>query len=286
MATSNLSNSNLDRNKTISISAVSAFQDNYIWLLANNKQAVVVDPGQAEPVARVLAERELELTAILITHHHYDHTGGVKDLLKQWPNAKLYAPSDEPLPAASAIGVTDGDTVTIAELGLVFSVLSIPGHTLDHIAFYEPHGVALSGTAAETTSEPLLFCGDTLFSGGCGRLFEGTPEQMHHSLTRLAALPDNTAVYCAHEYTQSNLAFCHTVEPDNVALKKHLQEVAKLRQQGVPSLPSSIGLEKAINVFLRAHVAGVSARVQAHVGSELNGDIKVFAALRRWKDTF
>ena len=282
-----LSNSNLS-NKTVSISAISAFQDNYIWLLANNKQAVVVDPGQAEPVAKVLMERELELTAILITHHHYDHTGGVKALLKQWPNAKLYAPSAEPLPAATAIGVTDGDTLTINELGLQFSVLSVPGHTLGHIAFYAPNGLALSAEdpADNSAAHPLLFCGDTLFSGGCGRLFEGTPEQMYQSLTRLAALPDNTSVYCTHEYTQSNLAFCHTVEPNNTDLKEYLQKVAKLRQQGVPSLPSSIGLEKAINVFLRAHVAGVAAKVQAHTGSELNEDIKVFAALRRWKDTF
>ena len=262
---------------SVHISAISAFQDNYIWLLANNKQAVVVDPGQAEPVAQVLAERELELTAILITHHHFDHTGGVKALLTQWPNAKVYAPSSEPLPTASAIGVTDGDTVTLCELDMRFSVLSVPGHTLGHIAFYAPAGMANS---------PLVFCGDTLFSGGCGRLFEGTPEQMYHSLTRLAALPDNTAVYCAHEYTQANLAFGHTVDPNNAELKDYLQKVAKLRQQGVPSLPSSIGQEKAINVFLRAHVAGVAARVQSHTGSELNEDIKVFAALRRWKDTF
>ena len=178
--------------------------------------------------------------------------------------------------------MADGDTVSLPELGLAFSVLSVPGHTLGHIAFYAPHGVAVSANAGA----PLLFCGDTLFSGGCGRLFEGTPEQMYQSLTRLAALPDNTVVYCTHEYTQSNLAFCHTVEPNNAELKDYLQKIAKLRQQGVPSLPSSIGREKAINVFLRAHVAGVAARVQAHVGSELNESIKVFAALRRWKDTF
>lgn len=270
-------NSNVLNEDPIHISGISAFQDNYIWLLANNKQAVVVDPGQAEPVVRVLAERELELSAILITHHHYDHTGGVKDLLKQWPNAKIYAPSAEPLPAAGAMGVTDGDTVLVPELGLEFAVLSVPGHTLGHIAFYEPTGIA---------SQPLLFCGDTLFSGGCGRLFEGTPEQMHQSLTRLTALPDATLVYCTHEYTQSNLAFGHSVEPNNAELKKHLQKIAKLRQQGVPSLPSSIGLEKAINVFLRPHVAGVKARLQAHTGLELDEDIKVFAALRRWKDDF
>lgn len=266
----------------VHVSAISAFQDNYIWLLANNKQAVVVDPGQAELVIKVLNERELELTAILITHHHYDHTGGVNALLTQWPNAKVYAPSSEPLPAVNAIGVTDGDAVPLPELGLEFAVLSVPGHTLGHIAFYASNGLI----SVDNIPEPLLFCGDTLFSGGCGRLFEGTAEQMYQSLTRLSALPDNTAVYCAHEYTQSNLAFCHKVEPNNAELKNYLQKVAKLRQQGVPTLPSSVGLEKAINVFLRAHVAGVAARVQSQVGSELNDDFQVFAALRRWKDSF
>lgn len=267
---------------TFTISPISAFQDNYIWLLANNKQAVVVDPGQAAPVAKVLAERELALTAILITHHHYDHTGGVKELLAQWPNAKVYAPSQEPLPVPNAIAVDEGDTVALAELDLTLSVMRVPGHTLGHIAFYAANG--LNNENAET--EPLLFCGDTLFSGGCGRLFEGSPEQMFASLQRFVDLPDNTRVYCTHEYTQSNLAFGHQVEPNNENLKKHLQKVAKLRQQGVPTLPSSIALEKSINVFLRAHVAGVAANVQSHTGLELNEDIKVFAALRRWKDSF
>lgn len=275
-----MDNSKVSHGNTLSVSAISAFQDNYIWLLANNKQAVVVDPGQAEPVARVLAERELELTTILITHHHYDHTGGVKALLKQWPNAKVYAPSSEPLPAAAAIAVSDNEVVSVPELGLEFTVLSVPGHTLGHIAFYSSQGITGNETA------PLLFCGDTLFSGGCGRLFEGTPEQMFYSLARLADLPDNTAVYCTHEYTQSNLAFCHAVEPNNAELQVYLQKVAKLRQQGVPSLPSSIAQEKAINVFLRTHMAGVAAKVQAYTGLELNENIKVFAALRRWKDDF
>ena len=261
----------------VNISAIPAFQDNYIWLLTNNKQAVVVDPGQAAPVERVLAERELTLTSILITHHHHDHTGGVKPLLANWPDAKVYAPANRPLPAQNAIAVDEGDKVALPELGLEFEVMAVPGHTLDHIAYVEPNGIA---------GEPLLFCGDTLFSGGCGRLFEGTAAQMHHSLTRFAALPDNTRVYCAHEYTQSNLAFCHTVEKNNAELQKYLQKVAKLRQLGIPTLPSSIGLEKAINVFLRPHLDGVKAAVQAHAGAELNENIEVFAALRRWKDDF
>ncbi|WP_417614555.1 hydroxyacylglutathione hydrolase [Oceanisphaera sp.] len=261
----------------VNISPIPAFQDNYIWLITNNKQAVVVDPGQAAPVEQVLAERELTLTGILITHHHHDHTGGVEALLDNWPQARVYAPASEPLPAQGAIAVSDGDHVTLPELGLEFEIMAVPGHTLGHIAYYEANGVA---------GEPLLFCGDTLFSGGCGRLFEGTAEQMHHSLTRFAALPDPTRVYCTHEYTQANLAFCHAVEPNNVELQKYLQKVAKLRQQGIPTLPSSIGQEKAINVFLRPHLEGVKASAQAHEGAELNENIKVFAALRRWKDAF
>ena len=261
----------------INISPIPAFQDNYIWLLTNNKQAVVVDPGQAAPVEQILAERALTLTGILITHHHYDHTGGVKALLANWPQARVFAPANESLPSQGAIAVSDGDKVTLPELGLELEVMAVSGHTLGHIAYYEPKGIA---------NEPLLFCGDTLFSGGCGRLFEGSPEQMHHSLTRFAALPDSTRVYSAHEYTQSNLAFCHAVEPNNAELQKYLQKVAKLRQQGIPTLPSSIGLEKAINVFLRPHLDGVRASVQAHEGAELNENIKVFAALRRWKDDF
>lgn len=276
----------------VNISAIPAFQDNYIWLLTNNNQAVVIDPGQAAPVERVLAERELTLTSILITHHHHDHTGGVKPLLANWPDAKVYAPATRTLPAQGAIAVNEGDKVALPELGLEFEVMAVPGHTLDHIAYIEPNGIAGEPLPGEPLSgeplpgEPLLFCGDTLFSGGCGRLFEGTAAQMHHSLTRFAALPDNTRVYCAHEYTQSNLAFCHAVEKNNAELQKHLQKVAKLRQQGIPTLPSSIGLEKAINVFLRPHLDGVKAAVQAHAGAELNENIEVFAALRRWKDDF
>ncbi|OIN07671.1 hydroxyacylglutathione hydrolase [Oceanisphaera psychrotolerans] len=262
------------------ISPIPAFQDNYIWLITNNNHAVVVDPGTAAPVERVLAERQLTLDAILITHHHHDHTGGVEALLARWPQARVYAPAAEPMPAANGIALHDGDKVSLPELALEIEVMAVPGHTLGHIAYY----AAAQDQAAPGL--PLLFCGDTLFSGGCGRLFEGTPAQMHHSLGRLARLPDQTRVYCTHEYTQSNLAFCHAVEPNNPELKKYLQNVAKLRQQGVPTLPSSIGLEKAVNVFLRAHLAGVRAAAQMHQGAELNEDIEVFAALRRWKDDF
>lgn len=263
----------------VNISPICAFQDNYIWLLENNKHAVVIDPGQAAPVEQVLAERGLILTDILITHHHYDHTGGVQALVENWPQAKVYAPADEPLPCSTAVALNDGDTLTLSELGLSFTVMKVPGHTLGHIAFYTVN-------ETEPAHPPLLFCGDTLFSGGCGRLFEGTPQQMYDSLQRFSTLPDATQVYCTHEYTQANLAFGYAVEPSNKALQKHIQTVAKCRQQGIATLPSTIGLEKAINVFLRSDLTNVKASVQAHAGDPLPENIQVFAALRRWKDDF
>ncbi|AEY01110.1 hydroxyacylglutathione hydrolase GloB [Oceanimonas sp. GK1] len=255
----------------MNVISIRAFNDNYIWLIGNGRQAAVVDPGDAAPVQALLAERGLELVAILITHHHQDHTGGVPALLADWPDAALYAPADERLPAPGAIALHDGDPVALPALGLELRVLSVPGHTRGHIAYY---------------GNRLLFCGDTLFSGGCGRLFEGTPEQMHQSLARLAALPDDTQVYCAHEYTQSNLAFCHAVEPDNPALLNYMKEVAKLRQQDVPTLPSTLGREKAVNVFLRTAEPAVRAAAEQQAMRELNEEHEVFAALRRWKDHF
>ncbi|WMC11412.1 hydroxyacylglutathione hydrolase [Oceanimonas pelagia] len=255
----------------MNVISLRAFNDNYIWLIGNGRQAAVIDPGDAAPVSAALAERNLELVAILITHHHQDHTGGVRELLAAWPEASLYAPAGERLPAPGATALADGDSVALPGLALELQVLSVPGHTLGHIAYY---------------GNGMLFCGDTLFSGGCGRLFEGTPEQMHHSLGRLAALPDDTRVYCAHEYTQANLAFCHAVEPDNPALLNYMKEVAKLRQQDVPTLPSSIGREKAVNVFLRTAEPAVRATAQLQAMEELNEDCQVFAALRRWKDHF
>ncbi|PSJ46218.1 hydroxyacylglutathione hydrolase [Zobellella endophytica] len=255
----------------LKVSPIPAFNDNYIWLISKAGRAVVVDPGDAEPVRAALAERELELDGILITHHHRDHTGGVAALCRDWPDAVLYAPAAEPMPAPGGIALKDGQRIALPALDLELQIMAVPGHTLGHIAY---------------CGNGLLFCGDTLFSGGCGRLFEGSPQQMHESLGRLAALPDDTLVYCTHEYTQANLAFCHAVEPNNPELKKYMQKVAKLRQQGIPTLPSSIALEKAVNVFLRARIPGVRAAAQHHTMQELNEDYQVFAALRRWKDDF
>lgn len=255
----------------MNVISLRAFNDNYIWLIGNGHKAAVVDPGDAAPVLAALAERELELVAILITHHHHDHTGGVSQLLAAYPDAQVFAPAGERMPAPGAIAVQESSRVLLPELAMDLTVLEVPGHTLGHIAYY---------------GNDLLFCGDTLFSGGCGRLFEGTPEQMHHSLSRLAALPDHTRVYCAHEYTQSNLAFCHAVEPDNSRLLTYMKEVAKCRQQDVPTLPSSIECEKAINVFLRVAQPEVRAAAEMFALRELNEEHAVFAALRRWKDDF
>lgn len=250
---------------------VSAFADNYLWLLHDGKRALVVDPGDAEPVLQALKTSRLQLESILVTHHHADHTGGV-DELRQATGAKVYGPATERIPAPFE-SLRDGDSVR--SLGLDFQVLDVPGHTAGHIAFYTP----------DMDGRPLLFCGDTLFSGGCGRLFEGTPAQMLASLDKLAALPGATRVCCAHEYTLGNLRFALAVEPDNAMLKAYELHCQQLRKQGQPTLPSSIGQEVLINPFLRTRQAAVMAAVHGFDAST-HDDATVFAALRQWKNQF
>ena len=250
---------------------VSAFADNYLWLLHDGKRALVVDPGDAEPVLRALQASRLQLESILVTHHHADHTGGV-DALRKATGATVYGPATERIPAPFQ-PLREGDRV--ATLGLDFQVLDVPGHTAGHIAFYTP----------DMDGQPLLFCGDTLFSGGCGRLFEGTPAQMLASLDKLAALPRATRVCCAHEYTLANLNFALDVEPDNATLAAYAQHCRQLREQGKPTLPSSIGQEVLINPFLRTRQAGIMAAVQ-HFDASTTDDTTVFAALRQWKNQF
>jgi len=248
------------------LTALPAFSDNYIWTLhAPDGRYIVVDPGQAHPV--LAANRQIP-AAILLTHHHADHIGGVAQLRKQWPQVPIYAPFDERI-ALDGNRVSEGDTVRAG--GLVFQVLDVPGHTRSHIAFFG-HGY--------------LFCGDALFSLGCGRLFEGTAAQMQVSLAKLAALPPHTQICCAHEYTHSNAAFARCVEPHNPVLKHRAQQVAKLRQHNQPSLPISLASELQCNPFLRTHKESVRQAVAAHVGRALKDEIEVFAELRRWKDTF
>lgn len=251
---------------------VPAFTDNYIWVLHDNERALVVDPGESEGVQRWLTQQRLSLEAILITHHHADHTGGVA-ALREATGARVIGPAHEPMPEPLE-RVCTGDVVKA--LGFRFEVIEVPGHTAGHIAFYCPN---LDG-------KPLLFCGDTLFSGGCGRLFEGTPAQMLDSLTRLACLPDATRVCCTHEYTLSNLRFAQAVEPRNGDLAQYRVHCEDLRRQNFPTLPSSIGLEKQINPFLRSHTIAVRQAVRQHDPDAGTDPVGVFAALREWKNVF
>ena len=250
---------------------IPAFADNYIWLIHNGHDALVVDPGDAPPVLAALQSHGLTLKTILVTHHHADHVGGV-DELRTRTQAQVVGPAGEHIPQP-AQGVGAGDLVNA--LGLTFSVMDVPGHTAGHIAFYCQ---AFEGA-------PLLFCGDTLFSGGCGRLFEGTPAQMLHSLDQFAALPSNTRVCCTHEYTMSNLRFARAVEPDNQALADYYSACEVKRAQGQPTLPSTISTELAINPFLRSRQKTVVQAIQTRDASARD-EVAVFAELRAWKNNF
>lgn len=254
------------------IDALPAFSDNYIWLLQDpaTRRCAVVDPGDAAPVLSWLAANpDWQLSDILVTHHHPDHIGGVAKL-KAASGARVCGPARETIPACD-LALDDNEVVVV--LGHNFHIYAVPGHTLGHIAYYQ----AEAGW---------LFCGDTLFAAGCGRLFEGTPEQMHHSLQRLAALPDTTAVYCTHEYTLSNLHFARAVEPHNPAIAARFNQVSEWRTAGRISLPSTIALERATNPFLRCEETSVKQMVDEWSGAATGTTTQVFADLRRWKDQF
>ncbi len=256
----------------ISIHPIPAFDDNYIWLLCNKKQktATVVDPGDASPVIDYLKKHNLTLTTILITHHHYDHTNGVQTLTNTFPNIPIYGPESI---ACVNHPANEQGSLSLPHLSKrPIRVIETPGHTLDHIAYL---------------IDDALFCGDTLFAAGCGRVFEGTAQQMHNSLQKLFCLPPETKVYCAHEYTQANLQFAQAVEPDNIDIYEKIQMVRSARQNNQPTLPSNIEQELATNPFLRCHCDSVIKAAEQHHQQPCDKDpVTIFAIIRQWKDNF
>lgn len=255
----------------LNVRPVRAFSDNYIWLIdtARAPALVAVDPGDAAPVIAELQRSGSSLAAILLTHHHPDHIGGVPELLRHWP-VPVIGPEDTRI-ARRTRTVRDGERCELSELGLSFEILQVPGHTVSHIAFWG-HGA--------------LFCGDTLFSAGCGRMFEGTPIQMSASLTKLRNLPPDTRVFCGHEYTAANLRFALTVDPGNRRAQEYLTHVERLRAADSPTLPSNLGLEIQVNPFLRCDDPAVVRAAETHAGRPLEGMAEVFGVLRAWKDQF
>lgn len=254
----------------LALTPLPAFRDNYIWLLSGpNQHAAVVDPGDAVPVQQALAARGLRLEAVLVTHHHADHMGGAAELAREH-GCPVYGPAAERIGAVS-VPLAGGAEINLPGLGGRFRVLDIPGHTAGHIAF-GGHGI--------------MFCGDTLFSAGCGRLFEGTASEMYASLAKLTVFPDDTEVCCGHEYTLANLKFAAEVEPENRAIREYAAECSTRRVRGEPTLPSRLGREREVNPFLRCRVAAVQEAASRWAGRTLKDQVEVFAALREWKDGF
>jgi hydroxyacylglutathione hydrolase len=256
----------------MSIIPIPAFRDNYIWAVRSGDVAAVVDPGDAAPVLAWLDANRVALCAILATHHHADHVGGVTALRERY-DVPVFGPAHESIPRRThALG--EGDRIVVPGIDLMLSVHDIPGHTAGHIAYYT------------MPPDPLVFCGDTLFAAGCGRIFEGTPEQMWSSLRKLAALPGDTRVYCGHEYTLANLRFAAAVEPSSMDIETRVMHEREKRERGEPTLPSTIGAEHATNPFLRAALPQVMARAAGHAGRPMRNAVDAFATLREWKNGF
>lgn len=256
----------------LSVTPVAVLRDNYVWLLQDAKSPAVaiVDPGEAAPVLEVLAAHRLEPAAILITHHHWDHTNGIVGLLQHYPDTPVYGPARENIPGRTH-ALSTGAPVQLPELNLELQVFEVPGHTAGAIAYYG-HG--------------LLFSGDTLFTAGCGRLFEGTAQQMHASLSTLASLPDSTLLYCGHEYTLANLEFAAAVEPGNADIRTRIEETQALRKRGLPSVPAMLVQERRTNPFLRCAEPAVVEAAERWAGAALHSGAEVLGAVRRWKDSY
>lgn len=254
----------------LTIYPIPTLKDNYVWIIINEPQrsALVVDPGEALPVIHYLKQHQLALHGVLITHHHWDHTNGVSELIQHYP-APVFASVRCNIPNITQ-QLVDHQSIHL-DLFPPFQVIDIPGHTLDHIAYY---------------ASGILFCGDTLFSVGCGRVFEGTAEQLYTSLQKIMALPDDTKIYCAHEYTLNNLHFAQKVEPENLKIDQHMRAVTALRKNNAPSLPSLLKIEKEINPFLRCHIPSVIQSVEQYSGRHLQQIVDIFRELRKWKDVF
>lgn len=256
-------------NQPIIVESIPIFKDNYIWLLFNSEKdkVIAVDPGDGSKLIDYLTFNRITLEAILITHHHHDHIGGINALIQRY-DVNVYGPQNERIEGVTH-PVAEGHCIEFPFLKSPCQILDIPGHTLGHIAYLLPG---------------ILFCGDTLFSAGCGRLFEGSAEQMYYSLQKIASLPGDTKLYCTHEYTLENLQFAKHVEPNNEAILKKIEQVSALRKENKPSLPTTINEELQINPFLRCHLKEIGLNAQRYVGAKLNGPIEVFQALRAWKD--
>jgi len=248
---------------------IKALSDNYIWCLVNraNQCCVIVDPGEVDPVLSLLNTQKLRLTGILITHHHWDHTTGIAGIVAHF-DVPVYGPTREPVAGMTRL-LNGGDHIYLAEINLTFQILDIPGHTRGHIAYH---------------NTSLVFSGDTLFTGGCGKLFEGTAAQMYASLTKLAALDNPTLVYCGHEYTASNLKFAALVEPNNPDIQERIQEVAQLRKQNLPTVPATLATEKLTNPFLRCNQSSVIKAAENYSGQKLSRPEDVLGVLRQWKN--
>ena len=253
----------------LSIKPIKALSDNYIWLVTTNEGSIVIDPGESKQIIDLVKSNKIDLEGILITHHHYDHTNGIEEILK-YKKVEVYGPKNNVNSITKRVKQNDVFNL----IGLKFEVIETPGHTLDHIAFY-----------CLKDEKSILFCGDTLFSGGCGRVFEGTYSQMYESLKKLSKLPEDTQIFCGHEYTSSNLQFACAVEPNNQFIKEYNEEIIEKTKNGEPSLPSSLKIEHMINPFIRCNEENLIDNINKKFG-EVSSEIEIFSTLRKWKDDF